>query len=74
MSKRAETTAMNTYPRSDFQSVETSRKTKRKCFISGYEQAEKDLIPLVQLWVDSGDANVVSFRQFLECHETQSNK
>lgn len=43
-------------------------------YIAGYEQAEKDLIPLVQLWVDSGDANVVSFRRFLECHETQSNK
>ena len=40
----------------------------------GYEQAEKDLIPLVQLWVDSGDANVVSFQQFLKYHETQGNK
>ena len=48
MSKRAETAAMNTYPRSDFQSVETSRKTKRKCFISGYEQAEKDIITLIE--------------------------
>lgn len=40
----------------------------------GYEQAEKDYIELAQLWVDSGDANIMSFKQFLKCHETQSNK
>jgi hypothetical protein len=40
----------------------------------GYEHAEKDLIDLAQLWVDSGDANVMSFEQFLKCHEAQSNK
>lgn len=40
----------------------------------GYEQAEKDYIELAQLWVDSGDANIMSFEQFLKCHETQGNK
>ena len=46
----------------------------REVFMLGYEQAEKDLIPLAQLWVDSGDANVMSFEQFLKFHETQGNK
>ena len=50
------------------------RHTERNAFIKGYEQAEKDLIPLAQLWVDSGDANVISFEQFLKFHETQGNK
>lgn len=40
----------------------------------GYEQAEKELVYLAQLWVDSGDANVMSFEQFLKYHETQGNK
>lgn len=43
-------------------------------FIWGYEQAEKDYIELAQLWVDSGDVNIMSFKQFLKRHETQSNK
>ena len=47
---------------------------ERDGFIKGYEQAEKDTIELAQLWVDSGDANIMSFKQFLKCHETQSNK
>lgn len=38
------------------------------------KQAEKDYIELAQLWVDSGNANVMSFKQFLKYHETQSNK
>ena len=46
----------------------------RKAFLQGYEQAEKVLNHLAQLWVDSGDANVMSFEQFLKCYEAQSNK
>ena len=42
--------------------------------IKGYEQAEKDYIELAQLWLDSGYVNIMSFKQFLKCHETQSNK
>ena len=43
MSKRAEIAALRAYPKSDFNGVETRRKGQRKCFIQGYEQAEKDL-------------------------------
>ncbi len=46
----------------------------RKAFLQGYEQAEKVLNHLAQLWADSGDANVMSFEQFLKCYEAQSNK
>ena len=37
-----------------------------EAYQDGYEQAEKDTIELAQLWVDSGDANVMSFKQFLK--------
>jgi len=49
---------LKVYPRSDFQSVETSRKTKRKCFIGGYEQAEKDILSLIESRISEilGDA------------------
>ena len=47
MSKRAEQRAMEAYPRSDFQGVETSRRTKRKCYIAGYEQALSDIKSLI---------------------------
>lgn len=43
MSKRSEEAALKAYPKSDFDGVETRRKGNRKCFIKGYEQAEKDL-------------------------------
>ena len=32
----------------------------------GYEQAEKDYIEYAQLWVDSGEVNIKSFKQFLK--------
>lgn len=48
MSKRAVDAAMNAYPKSDFDGVETRRKGNRKCFIQGYEQAEKDIISLIE--------------------------
>jgi len=47
---------------------------RRIGYEKGYEQAEKELIHLAQLWADSGDANVMSFEQFLKCYEAQSNK
>ena len=37
-----------------------------QAYQDGYEQAEKDTIELAQLWVDSGDANIMSFEQFLK--------
>lgn len=45
-----------------------------RAFGEGYEQAEKDYIELAQLWVGSGNVNIMGFKQFLKCHETQSNK
>lgn len=37
-----------------------------QAYQDGYEQGEKDTIELAQLWVDSGDANVMSFERFLK--------
>lgn len=83
MSKRAKEAAMNAYPLPNFAgmigndaSIIASQSTfkAREYYIEGYEQGEKDYIELAQLWVDSGDANIMSFEQFLKCHETQSNK
>lgn len=48
MSKRAEEAALKAYPKSDFDGVETRRKGNRKCFIQGYEQAEKDIISIIE--------------------------
>ena len=48
MSKRSEQMAKEAYPKSDFDGVETRRKGNRKCFIQGYEQAEKDIISIIE--------------------------
>ena len=32
----------------------------------GYEQAQQDYIEYAQLWVDSGEVNIKSFKQFLK--------
>lgn len=72
---RAEQAAMKAYP--DYPTMDggyVTQRRPRKVFIQGYELAEKDLIDLAQLWVDSGDANIMSFQRFLKCHETQGNK
>ena len=38
-----------------------------RCAVTkGYEQAEKDYIEYAQLWVDSGEVNIKSFKQFLK--------
>lgn len=66
---------MNAYPLPNFAgmigndaSIIASQSTfkAREYYIEGYEQAEKDYIKLAQLWVDSGDANVMSFERFLK--------
>lgn len=49
---RAEQAALIEYPKSDFQGVETSRKTKRKCYINGYQQAEKELKNGLLVWAE----------------------
>ena len=35
-------------------------------FLAGYNQAEQDYIEYAQLWVDSGEVNIKSFKQFLK--------
>lgn len=81
MSKRSEIAALKAYPNVEQPVWDESypktlfvRHTERNSFVKGYEQAEKDYIELAQLWVDSGYVNIMSFKQFLKCHETQSNK
>lgn len=50
---RAEKAALKAYPKSDFNGVETRRKGQRKCFIQGYEQAEKYTIERACKWLFS---------------------
>lgn len=73
MSKRAEEAGLRAYPEKMWMFYEADihyeaalNKAARIKFIEGYEQAEKDYIKLAQLWVDSGDANVMSFERFLK--------
>lgn len=40
--------------------------TIRDGFIEGYNQAQQDYIEYAQLWVDSGEVNIKSFKQFLK--------
>ena len=35
-------------------------------FLAGYNQAQQDYIEYAQLWVDSGEVNIKSFKQFLK--------
>ena len=82
MSKRAEKRALELFPVDMQMCIDGTGETyeadvnaqRRKYVAFGYERAEKDYIELAQLWVGSGDANIMSFKQFLKCHETQSNK
>lgn len=73
MSNRAEEAGLRAYPEkmgmfhgADIHYEADLNKAARIKYIQGYEQAEKDTIKLAQLWVDSGDANVMSFKQFLK--------
>ena len=59
MSKRAEKAALIAYD-------DNWAHSWRMVYQEGYEQAEKDLIELAKLWVDSGEANIKSFKQFLK--------
>lgn len=40
--------------------------TIRDGFVEGYNQASKDYIEYAQIWVDSGEVNIKSFKQFLK--------
>lgn len=75
MSKRAEEAALKAYPPiatvPKLQDVGTGElydphTHERLVYIQGYQQAEKDYIELAQLWVDSGNVNIMSFKRFLK--------
>jgi hypothetical protein len=38
----------------------------RGAVVKGYNQAAQDYIEYAQLWVDSGEVNIKSFKQFLK--------
>ena len=38
----------------------------RGAVVKGYNQAKQDYIEYAQLWVDSGEVNIKSFKQFLK--------
>ena len=38
----------------------------RGAVVKGYEQASKDYTGYAQLWVNSGEVNIKSFKQFLK--------
>jgi hypothetical protein len=72
---RAEESAIKAYPVVIEEHTERDvNKPRRLSYIKGYEKAEKDYIELVQLWVDSGDVNIMSFKHFLKRYEIQSNQ
>lgn len=64
---RAEQAALKAYPVVIEEHTERDlNKPRRLSYINGYEQAEKDYIELAQLWVDSGNVNIMSFKRFLK--------
>ena len=66
MSKRAEESALKAYPEETRFIRDYNQLAKRQIYQEGYERAEKDYIELAQLWVGSGYANIMSFKQFLK--------
>lgn len=60
----AEEQALNAYPRTD--DAWGDEWQKRVGFVEGYKQATKDYTEYAQLWVDSGEVNIKSFKQFLK--------
>lgn len=75
MSKNAEQAGLIAYPvnnikvhqgyNGDFVNYDKNKK-KRELFVEGYNQAQQDYIEYAQLWVDSGEVNIKSFKQFLK--------
>ena len=71
---KAEERALEAYPYSKGKVVATGFGTievdqnhdERVGFVEGYNQASKDYIEYAQLWVDSGEVNIKSFKQFLK--------
>lgn len=75
MSKQAEERAKKAYPLDAPKTIKSVQEILQETYIEGYEQAEKDYIELAQLWVDSGNVNVMSFKSFLKMwHEKEGNQ
>lgn len=62
---RAEEQALKAYPR-EYDAWCESNVDRRIGYKQGYNQASKDYIEYAQLWVDSGEVNIKSFKQFLK--------
>ena len=60
----AEEKALKVYPVLSLTS--DTNAPKRKYFTDGYALAQQDYIEYAQLWVDSGEVNIKSFKQFLK--------
>ena len=61
---RAEEQALKVYPAE--RGHMHDRPYQREGFVKGYNQAQQDYIEYAQLWVDSGEVNIKSFKQFLK--------
>ena len=61
---RAEEQALKAYPVLSL--TDDINVPKRKYFTDGYALAEQDYIEYAQLWVDSGEVNIKSFKQFIK--------
>lgn len=63
---RAEEQALKAYPNIKIGEQRIDQSSAREVYVEGYNQAEKDYIEYAQLWVDSGEVNIKSFKQFLK--------
>jgi hypothetical protein len=62
----AEEKALKAYPNIKICEQRIDQSSAREVYVEGYNQAEKDYIEYAQLWVDSGEVNIKSFKQFLK--------
>ena len=62
---KAEEQALKAYPR-EYDARFESNVDRRIGYKQGYNQAQQDYIVYAQLWVDSGEVNIKSFKQFLK--------
>ena len=63
---RAEERALKVYPNIKIGEQRIEQSSAREVYVEGYKQAEQDYIEYAQLWVDSGEVNIKSFKQFLK--------
>ena len=63
--KQADKRALEAYPIDSYEGHDDMYR-QRGAFVKGYNQASKDYIEYAQLWVDSGEVNIKSFKQFLK--------